>query len=58
MKQDNLEEINRQIEEELLNDMDNDSNKDSEKKGFMSMKFWIFFVILIIIIGKTISHLI
>lgn len=58
MKQDNLEEINRQIEEELLNDMNNESHKDSEKKGFMSVKFWIFFVILIIIVGKTISHLI
>lgn len=58
MQNENLEEINRQIEEELLNDNKNNINTEAEKKGFLSLKFWIFIAILIIIIGKTISHLI
>lgn len=57
MTRDNLEEINRQIEEELLNDMEDKSKQKEKKKEFLGVKFWITFGILIIFLTKIITHI-
>ncbi|MGV3043441.1 hypothetical protein [Macrococcus armenti] len=51
-----LEEINREIEEELLDDKN--YVEKTKKKGYLSIQFWIFFIILIMIVGKVIAHII
>lgn len=58
VKMDNkkLEEINREIEEELLDDKN--YVEKTKKKGYLSIQFWIFFIILIMIVGKVIAHII
>ncbi|UBH08443.1 hypothetical protein [Macrococcus armenti] len=55
MEKKTLEEINKEIEDELLNNQDNDGKK--EKKGYLSIKFWLMLIILIMVVGKIINNI-